>query len=148
MLKAKVEGTVLDVCEGCARFGEVIRRPAPIHTKNIPSSRPQAQMPARKEIVQMIVEDYAEKIRNAREKRGLKQEEFAKMLNQKESVMQKIEAGSFQPSINLARKLERKLSIKLIEEFSESGEVPLETRKSKTDGFTLGDFIKDKRKNK
>jgi len=142
--KTKIEGTVLEVCEGCARFGEKVEMPQ-FRSKNLPAARQPTALPKRKEILQMIVTDYAQKIRQAREKLGLKQEEFAKRLNEKESIMQKIESGQFKPSIEMARKLERKLNIELIENY-EGGEVPFQTEKSKTEGFTMGDFIKDKRK--
>ncbi|MBW2964859.1 TIGR00270 family protein, partial [Candidatus Woesearchaeota archaeon] len=73
--KTKIEGSVLDLCKGCSRFGEVIQTPR-FSSKNIPQSRP-VERPKRKEVLQLIVPDYAEKIRTAREKLGLTQEEFA-----------------------------------------------------------------------
>lgn len=144
-VKAKIEGTVLDVCPRCAKFGEVISRPAPIFSKRIPEPKKAATAPRRKEVVQVIVEDYGKKIREARESKGLTQEQFAGQLNEKESVIQKMESGQFKPSIKLARKLEKMLRITLVEEYRESGEIPIPTKKSKTEGFTLGDFVKDKR---
>jgi putative transcription factor len=147
LVKAKIEGTELELCDQCARFGEVISRPTPIHTKNIPTPRQPVHIPKRREIVQMIVHDYAKRIREAREKAGLTQEQFSGRLNERESIMQKIEAGQFKPSIDLARKLEKHLGIELIEQYDEGGEVPLASvNKGKDNSFTLGDFVKDKRK--
>ena len=148
LLKAKIEGTLLDVCPQCAKFGEIISRPQPSFSKKVNTPKQTPQIPKRKEIIQVIVEDYGHKIRNARERKGLTQEQFAGQLNEKESIIQKMESGQFKPSIKLARKLERMLHIQLVEEYSESGEIPIPTGKPKTDGFTLGDFVKDKRKNK
>lgn len=145
LIKAKIEGTVLDVCPNCARFGEVIARPAPIFSKNILAPRQATPVRRRREIVQVIVENYGQKIKEARERKGLTQEQFAGRLNEKESIIQKMESEHFKPSIKLARKLERVLHVRLVEEYSESGEIPIPTAKSKTDGFTLGDFVKDKR---
>jgi putative transcription factor len=144
LVKARIEGTVLELCEQCAKFGEIISKPE-IRSKEIPAPRP-VFVPKRKEIVQMITSDYAQKVRNAREKLGLTQEEFAKKLNEKWSIMQKIESGQFKPSIDLARKLERVLGIELIEQYEEGGEIPLPTPTKKGGEFTLGDFVKDKRK--
>lgn len=62
-----------------------------------------------------IVENYGEIIRNARMKIGLSQEEFAKQLSEKITIIKRIEQGNFKPSIELARKIEKFLKIKLIE---------------------------------
>lgn len=140
LFKTKIEGTVLDVCKGCSRFGEVVQIPR-FRPRNAPESRPQ-NIPKRKEVLQLIVTDYAEKIRKAREKLGLTQEEFAKRLNEKWSIMQKIEGSQFRPSISQARKLEEVLKISLIETHDEKGEVPIAAPKKGDEGFTLGDFIK------
>ena len=146
LMKAKIEGTVLDVCGQCRRFGEIIERPTrPVERPVVP--KPRYAPVRRRELIQMVTEDYANKIRQSREKTGLNQEQFAGRLNEKESVIQKMEAGQFTPSINLARKLERLLKIRLIEEYSEDGEIPIQTEKTKDESFTLGDFVKDKRKN-
>ncbi|MBI5072318.1 TIGR00270 family protein, partial [Candidatus Woesearchaeota archaeon] len=67
------------------------------------------------QIIEQIVEEYALKIKQAREKRKLNQEEFAKMLNERESVLHNIEAGKQKPSMELAKKLEKVLGIVLIE---------------------------------
>ena len=90
--------------------------------------------PKRRELIQMVVSDYAQKIRKAREKMGLTQEEFAKKLAEKWSIMQKIESGQFKPSIEMARKLERILNIELIEQYSEGGEIPLPAEEKKEGG--------------
>lgn len=145
LVKARIEGTELEVCQECTKFGEVIEKPD-IKTKTIPIGRPSRPIPKRKEIIQVILPDYAQKIRQAREKMGLKQEEFAKKLNEKASIMQKIESGQFKPSIDMARKLERRLGIRLVDQYDEGGEIPIASPKRKEEGFTMADFIKDKRK--
>ena len=85
---------------------------------------------------------YAEIIKKAREKLNLKQEEFAKKINEKLSLVQNIERGKFKPSMNLAKKLERFLHVKLIESIEDSG---ISVEKSKSEGLTIGDFIKVKK---
>lgn len=146
LVKTKIEGTVLDVCEQCARFGEAVSKSKPIPPKNIFQARPAQPTPRRPEIMQMILQDYSKLIRQARERKGLTQEQFAGQLNEKESIIQKMENGQFKPSIKLARKLEKILHIQLVDQYDEKGEIPLQTKKSKSEGFTLGDFVKDKRK--
>ena len=50
-----------------------------------------------------------------RKLKGLTQEEFANKLNQKASVVHKMERGEFKPSLEMAKKLEGLLNITLIE---------------------------------
>jgi putative transcription factor len=147
LLKAKIEGTQLDVCSSCARFGEVIEKPR-IRTKHFSGkTQEKAPRPKRKEVLNIITADYAEKIRKAREKMGLTQEEFSKRLNERWSIMQKVEAGQFKPSIEMARKLEKALKIILVEAYDDAKEVPIAAaQKTKGQGFTLGDFIKKRKK--
>ena len=144
LVKARIEGAELEVCNDCARYGQIISKPAPIRTKTIPE-RQNIPLPRRKERIETVVQNYAQKIKNAREKLGLTQEEFSKKLNERESIMQKIESGHFTPSIEQARKLEKELGINLIENFEE-GEVPISTPQKTGEAYTLGDFIKTRKK--
>lgn len=135
LYRAIIEDAQLKVCHECSKFGKVTGIIQQIPDKTIQNDvkrEPEA------EVMDVIVEDYAEKIRKKRESFGLKQEEFAKKINEKESLVQKIESGHFEPSINLAKKIQRFLKIKLVEEHEEKYEKQTST---KTDSFTIGDFI-------
>ncbi len=141
LFKAKVEGTVLNVCKHCAKYGEVIGK---VHDKQWIEKFERKREKARKKIsdkplTEGIVDDYSEVIKKKREEKGLKQEDFARMINEKASLIHKIETGNFEPSIKLARKIEKFLRITLVEQREGSGEVPLKTE---SESFTLGDFIK------
>lgn len=90
-----------------------------------------------------LVEDYGEVVRRARMEMGLSQEDLAKQLNEKLTIIKKIEAEEFRPSIELARKIERVLKVKLLvpaEEpvdlsgFKEAGKL--------AGGVRLGDLLK------
>ena len=61
-----------------------------------------------------LVEDFGELVKRARIKLGLTQQDLAAQLNEKITVIKKIEAGQFRPSIQLARKLEKFLKIRLL----------------------------------
>ncbi len=140
LYKADIEGSILNVCKSCSRFGKIIaeiKEPEKIKHKKIIITEPEPEP----EIIEMVVEDFAEKIRNKREKLGLKQEDFAKMISEKESVIHKLETGEFQPSIELAKKLEKALKIKLIEEYEEKHK---KTAKISSGPTTIGDLIKIK----
>ncbi|MGM5484547.1 MAG: multiprotein bridging factor aMBF1 [Nanobdellota archaeon] len=138
MYKALIEGTQMTVCENCSRHGKVIDKNQRSTTAKNP--RPKPRKP---ENVLVITEDYAKKIKDAREKMGLKQEDFAKKIAEKQSLLHNIESGHFEPNINLARKLEKFFNIKLVEQQKASGSV---SAGSETRGLTLGDMMKDKLK--
>lgn len=133
--KAIVEGVMMNVCSGCAKFGKVI----PVRK---PLIEPRRVIPVQtKEVMEEIVTDYAELIKKGRERKGLKQEELAKDIAEKESVISKVESGSLKPSFILAKKLEQFLDIKLIEFFEEKKEINLNL---KDNGLTIGDLLKAK----
>lgn len=138
---AIIEGTELNVCINCAKFGKILRevkKPEPIKRKK----EKVTEKPEEPKIVEVIVEDYAEKIRKAREKLGLKQKDFAKKISERASLVHNFETGKIEPSLKIAQKLEKLLKIKLIEEVEEKKE---KATKAKSEEFTVGDFIKVKK---
>jgi putative transcription factor len=89
-----------------------------------------------------VVQDYDERIRSARESRGLSQEELAKQLNEKASLIRKLERGDVLPSDSVQRKLEKELDISLTEG---GGDTDTEWEGSSSAGTTtLGDVVKRK----
>jgi putative transcription factor len=145
--RALIEGTEMSVCSGCSSFGKVvsaIRHEQP--TKNKKTAVEHEQKPlvkGRGELVQMIIPDYGSIIKNRREKLGIKQEDAAKKLCIKESLLHKIETGAFEPNIELARKLEKFFGVKLVEQVEEQR---MAAAKTDSEEFTIGDFIKVKGK--
>ena len=102
LFKTNIEGSELNVCENCSKFGKVISevRIKEIKPKKVKEDKTYGP---ENEIVFVIVEDYAEKIRKRREELGLKQEDFAKKINEKQALIHKIETGHFEPSVELTR---------------------------------------------
>jgi len=135
LFTAVIEGTQLHVCAGCGKFGKILRKAqAPAVTKQAPIRREPVQ-------VEQMVSDYAQRIKEAREKRGLTQQDFAKLVTVKESLIRKMESGHFEPPIDMARKMEKILRITLVEVREESTVVNTEKNKGAT-GMTIGDIIK------
>ena len=62
-----------------------------------------------------IVPDFGMRVKDAREKLGLKQEELARRINEKVSLLRKIERGEIVPDDRVRQKLERILNISLVE---------------------------------
>ncbi len=138
LVEIEIEGSTLLVCERCAAFGE---KPKQTGLKS-------AQKPAvsEREIVEEVVENYGERIRKAREAKGMTQEELAAKLQIRASLLAKIEREEMMPEIPLARKLERALGIKLVERVGEGGvEGEAESKDKNSYSMTLGDLIKLKK---
>jgi len=132
----------MKTCKACAKFGEAREISAPqqrqakkkIYRKSRPKPQPLPE----------VVEDYHDIIRRAREKKGLTQEELGLIINEKASVINRLESKRMSPSITLARKLERALEITLLEESEEVS--PSEFRKGENAELTIGDIIKIKKR--
>jgi putative transcription factor len=141
LFNAIVEGTELNVCRNCARYGKIVEKKvvSAEQTNNIRQIRPKEP---EKQTIDVIVPDFAEKIKKKREQLGIKQKDFAKKLSLKESLVHNLETGSFEPSIDIARKIERFLKINLVEEYEEN-----KTKAVKQDSgeITIGDLIKIKK---
>lgn len=141
LMKALVEGVEMNVCKGCASFGKILQAPRmPLKSQGHSFS----QRPKELQIVEEIVEEYAQKIKQAREKRNLNQEEFAKMVNEHASLLRNIEAGKQRPTFELAKKLEKMLNIVLIEKSTAEDE-PKEEKRSAKGPLTIGDILSMKK---
>lgn len=140
--RALIEGVELSVCSACSKFGKVlvpVHRPSPKEQHKMLQRQMHAQ---KEEKIELLAEDYASIIKAKRESMGLSQKEFAAKISEKESIVHKIESGNFEPELALAKKLEKALGVKLVEEHQEKRE---SFRRKKEEGFTLGDFIKIKK---
>jgi putative transcription factor len=132
--RVDVEGTELMVCGGCSSFGKVLDTPRQAGQ----FKRKKVQLPTELEQTEGIITGFAQLIKSGRERLGLKQEDFARKINEKASVLHKVETGSIEPPINLARKLERALNIRLITAI----EVDVHKKERKASGgMTVGDLI-------
>ena len=142
-----IEGTELKVCPECAKFGEdrstaktetgtkahiaqrLERRERRMKTRDVYSQGETLE----------LAEDYPNRIREARMARDWKQETLASKINEKKSVITKIESGHMRPNDSLIEKLERALGITLKEK------VPIlkmDSKHSSGKGMTLADFVR------
>ncbi len=136
---ATIEGINLKVCKRCAGHGKIIAKTRP---KAVPRRIKKTAKPEQVEIelVEAVLEDFAERIRDARTKTGMTQKDFAKKINEKESLLHKMETGGFKPSLPLAKKLEKMLRINLIEQREE--EKVVMSKGKKGGALTIGDLLK------
>lgn len=144
-----IEGTVLAVCASCAKFGEEVSAPV-VRRSTMPPLIAQ-RLEARKRRLtprdvyadtgeMELAEDFPRRIRDAREARGWKQADLGAKINERVSVIAKLESGAMTPGDALIRKIERELGIKLKEKVE-----PVAVKKQAASGaITLGDLIKMK----
>lgn len=141
-----IEGTNLNVCPNCARYGESTPTPQrreehPIVARRL--EKRQKRMRTRdvfKETSpETLVLDYPDRIKRARERMNLSQKELGKAINEKWSVINKLETGDLRPSDTLVLKLEKKLDIKLREKVED---VHLK-KQDETPTMTLADLLKE-----
>ena len=134
---AEVDGVEMVLCASC--YMKLVRsgRAKPIRRRETP--RRVVARPRRSEIVEYeIVEDYYDRIRSARQARGLSTKELAMKLRISASLLRKIEQGKMKPSIDLARRMEKVLGVKLLVP-TEEPEGPLAPPSG--DYPTLGDVV-------
>jgi len=114
-----LDGAEMIVCPRCAHGKTVLGtvRLGLSQPKQV-SRQKQPMRTTREDVEEVIVDGYGDIIRQAREKMGLTRELLAVMVGEKESTLRRIEAGQLEPTIDLARKLEKVLKVKLIERYS------------------------------
>jgi len=151
-----LEGAKLLTCSRCAKLGQPVRQsqsvqgpmrsgpPAHTASEGIRTPAPRRELVrsrgAEREIVP--VENFAALVRKAREQRGLSHKEVARLLNERESVIAKLETGKMTPTTNLARRMERLFKLTLLEE-AESLDVYPGKSSSTT---TFGDIVEVRKK--
>ena len=93
-----------------------------------------------------ITENFSESLQNGRTRMGISQEELAKLLKEKLSVIQKIESGKIAPSLKLSREIEHLLKIKLLT--TEKPKIDYDANKEIASDLTIGDVFQYKKKEK
>jgi len=155
--KVIIEEAKLTVCTECSKHGTMVWEEEPTPKTITPKPKTtlqplktQSKKPPETTIDTNLelIEDFDVKIRQAREKLGLSHEGLGKKINEKVSVLKKIETRKMTPNNKLAAKLERTLKIKLLVPASEE-KVPLtKIPKPPSRELTLGDLIQLNNKDK
>ncbi len=144
-----VEGSRLNVCPGCARFGEDYRASssngAPV-TQTVIEERLQKRerRMQSKDIYAgsasvELVDDYGGVIREARVAKGMDLDQFAASILEKKGTLAKIESNNLIPDDKLIKKIEKALGIKLTESVQSGVTVGGGNGSNK---MTLGNFIR------
>jgi putative transcription factor len=160
--RVRIEGAELDVCDECTDFGTEVTTDEPESTTSTKystgfsgssggSSSASSTTSSgggggrRRDMfddIEELAQDYDDRVRNARESAGLSQAELANQLNEKASLIRKLEHGDTLPSDDVQHKLERALDIDLT---AGGGAEDAEWESdSATGGYTLGDMVERK----
>ena len=144
-----VEGSRMDVCPNCARFGEDYRASssggAPV-TQTVIEERleKRERRMQSKDIYASatsveLIDDYGGVIRDARTEQGMDQKKFAALIQEKQGTLAKIEANNLIPDDKTVKKIEKALGIKLTETVNTGVTVGPGVSSKK---MTLGNFIR------
>ncbi len=150
--RSLVEGATLIVCQECASLGKELpgfperRRktaaPGPVQSHNRP---PLESLPKAVEDSD-LVEDYAEIVKEGREKLGLSQTELAFKAKEKVTVIQKIELAKILPTMRLTKELEHILRVKLLAPRGDLETTTVPVKQAGPRELTLGDIALVKHK--
>ncbi len=103
---SKIEGAVLKVCKNCSSGGKIISRPA------LPAPRKLSRPPEGLETE--LLENFSAVVQRERQKKNLTRAELARKISVQENLIARIENG-WRPPLDLIKKLEKFLSVKLTE---------------------------------
>lgn len=149
-IRAKIEGSVMVVCKECSKLGKVQKAaPKPKFVKQNKSNRKNTNTRKKSysrndEPSEELIEDFSNEIRNAREAKNWSREDLGKKINERVSVISRIETGKMTPDNKLTKKLEKALNITLLEKIDN---IDLNQFVNTSTGErTLGNVVKIKRK--
>ena len=116
-----VEGNLLTVCKSCSRRG----KPSGYQQNTQKAVFPRAKKIVKTEKItlddaRILVGNLSEVIRKSRMAKGLTHEQLGLSLNERASLLRKIESGSIKPDEELTKKLERYFRVPLYTEVDTS----------------------------
>jgi putative transcription factor len=142
--RVRVEGVIVSSCPECSKHGKVV---STVDKPERKADKRPSEVVESFEVEVGVAEDYAKIVRKAREKRGWTQEELGAGVNEPHSTIARIEHGRLEPSIDMAKKLERKLGVKLLVDAGVDDAGPIKQAGEVRD-LTLGDMIVVRRRDR
>jgi len=141
-----LEGATLEVCNKCVQHGKTTKMWTPTPQKIAATGKAVYTRRTRRDVFDTLKEElvtgYVTLIKDAREKQTWTIEELASQINEKASLIRKIERGSIHPEDSVRKKLEHTLHIKLTEQIAKEDYKQTYTSKN----TTLGDIAIIKRR--
>lgn len=145
-MRVIIEGAKVVVCHRCAKLGKPYVEPLPRRAGKRPPAGQYSSRSLRPVFRQdpdefEVVESFGARIREAREKMGLTQQDLATRVKERLSIIQKTESEKIVPDMRLCRELEHFLRIVLL---TPRAEVPMSTKMTAPSSPTLGDIARVK----
>jgi putative transcription factor len=145
---AVVDGVRMMLCPGCMRHGQGVKEDVVEPSVDVQKSLlGRIKRPKVKDVYEKmdkeLVSGWNDLIKRARMKKGLSREELGFRIGERTVTIAKIENGDLRPSDKIVEKLEKELGITLVEEVRS---VSTGSGGSRSDGLTLGDFLKTEKK--
>jgi putative transcription factor len=142
-----IEGAKMVACGGCMRNGKVLYRldddaEEAVDPRSLPIKK--SAMEENEE----LVDGCGTIVKRARERIGVQLAVIAEKISERESYLDAIENGRMKPTLQVAKKLERELGVKLIEKASDETLSSSDRPSGKFSEPTLGDVIVQAKKKK
>ncbi len=140
-------GSNLNACHNCKHLGNVVE------TNDLnPLSHSFRRIKKTTNTTFEVVQDYASQINRALANKGLNIKQLARVLNIKDTTLNKYCSGKIKPDVTTARKVESYFGIKLVEEveavsINEDDYVEKDVKGDESD-MSLGDMLMKKLKEK
>ena len=140
----KVSGSVLRVCISCAGMGKQTSfRESVGHRAFVAQTLEKREQKTRYKDIssddKVLISNYGDVIRKAREKKGLDHVSLAMKISEKKSIITSVESGNMKPNEKLIKKLENFLKVSLMEDVSDSS--PSSYSAASKKNLTMGDLI-------
>ncbi len=142
----KIEGSEMEVCDECKKYGKEVvssdqksSSTEEVLQKLKDKKRSNKSYSGYEEEMEDLALDYAERVESARLENDLTQKELANKINEKKSVVAKVEKEDMRPSEELREKLENTLDIELTEKIEKTSVKSSDN----SEGLTIGDLIEE-----
>ncbi|MBU5688464.1 MAG: TIGR00270 family protein [Candidatus Aenigmarchaeota archaeon] len=128
LVKIKVEDAIVEVCKNCSSFGQIV----------LEKKKEEVKEEKIKEEEYDLIDNFGEIIKKAREKNNLSRKDFASKIRIKENILRRIESEELIPEVEIAKKIEKQLGIKILQKIDSTF-----TKKDyKKAELTIGDVAK------
>ena len=143
--ETKIEGATLKLCEDCQEAGEVLESSSS-KSSGASGSRSRSRSRSKpREQQKRLITGYGDTVKKAREGEDLSMGELADNLNEKRSVVQRLENEDLKPDERLAQKIKNQLDVDLYTSVS-SEAYQGQADSASNEKATIGDVADVKRK--